>query len=279
MNSYIKDLVSRMLVRTPSEKYTKEFGSMNSYIKDLVSRMLDRTTLEKRMKFGFTEITHPISGEALEEARGISDIEFSGILFSAIVSEQDIDIKGRLYFILTSLAVNTQSLEITAFLVPRLLIEKDRHVLVEILGCLGKLYKPATMDLAPIIKCTESRNGFVRGRAYEALTNSEYNVEDFLLDKLKITQHNDDIASILHALIYVGTAKSIPIFQKYLKSRHHASNTAALNGFTILMLRDSATLEEISRISGYPVEAVSGLEDRIEAYTRRPLVFIRNENG
>jgi len=259
-----------MLVRTPPEKYTKEFGSMNSYIKDLVSRMLDRTTLEKRMKFGFTEITHPISGEALEEARGISDIEFSGILFSAIVSEQDIDIKGRLYFILTSLAVNTKSLEITAFLVPRLLIEKDKYVLEKILSCLGKMYKPATMDLAPIIKCTESRNGFVRGRAYEALTNSEYNVEDFLLDKLKITQQNDDIASILHALIYVGTAKSIPIFQKYLKSRHHGSGTAALTGFTILMLRDSATLEEISRISGYSVEAVSGLEDRIEAYTRRP---------
>ncbi len=267
-----------MFDRTPSEKYTKEFGSMNSYIKDLVSRMLDRTTLEKRMEFGFTQITYPISGEALEEARVISDIEFSDVLFSAIVSEQDIDIKGRLYFILTSLAVNTKSLEITAFLVPRLLIEKDKHVLETILGCLGKLYKPATMDLTPIIKCTESRNGFVRGRAYEALTNSEYNVEDFLLDKLKLTQHNDDIASILHALIFVGTAKSLPIFKKFLKSRHHASGTAALTGITILLLRESASIEEISKISGYSVGMVKGLEDRIEAYTRRPLVFGMNEN-
>jgi|GEM_PF-5853404 len=267
-----------MLDRTPSVKYTKETGSMVSYIKDLVSRMSDRTTSEKRLKYGFTEITHPISGEAIEEARGISDIELSDVLFSAIVSEQDVEIKGHLYFILTSLAVNTKSLDITAFLVPRLLIEKDRFVLETILSCLGKMYKPATMDLTPIIKCTESRNSFVRGRAYEALTNSEYNVEDFLLDKLKLTQHNDDIASILHALIYVGTCKSLPIFKKFLKSRHHASSTAALTGITILLLRDSASIEEISRISGYPVEAVSGLEDKIAAYTRRPLVFGMNEN-
>jgi hypothetical protein len=254
------------------------YAKMNSYIKDLVSRMLDRTPSEKYMKFGFTQITYPISGEALEEARGISNIEFSSVLFSAIVSEQDIDIKGRLYFILTNLAVNTKNLEVTSFLVSRLLVEKDKYVLEEILSCLGKLYKPATMDLTPIIKCTESRNGFVRGRAYEALTNSEYNVEDFLVDKVKITQNNDDIANILHALIYVGTAKSTPIFKKFLKSRHHASNTAAITGITILLLRDSAPLQKISQISGYSVGAVKDFQDRIEAFTRRPLIFVMNEN-
>ena len=241
--------------------------------------MLDRTPSEKHLKFGFTQITYPVSGEALEEARGISNIEFSDVLFSAIAGEKDTDVKGRLYFILTSLAVNTKNSAITAFLIPRLLIEKDKFVLEEILSCLGKMYKPATMDLAPIIKCTESRNGFVRGRAYEALTNSGYNVEDFLLDKLKATQQNDDIANILHALIYVGTAKSIPIFKKFLKSRHHASNTAAITGIAILLLRDSAPTEKISQLSGYSPAAVKDFQNRIGEFTRRPLILVTNENG
>ena len=107
--------------------------------------MLDRTPSEKHLKFGFTQITYPVSGEALEEARGISNIEFSDVLFSAIAGEKDTDVKGRLYFILTSLAVNTKNSAITAFLIPRLLIEKDKFVLEEILSCLGKMYKPATM--------------------------------------------------------------------------------------------------------------------------------------
>ncbi len=61
MASYIKNLVSRMLNRTPPGKHLKEFGSIESYISDLVSRMLDRTTLEKPIKgTEFTTITYPL---------------------------------------------------------------------------------------------------------------------------------------------------------------------------------------------------------------------------
>lgn len=132
------------------------------------------------------------------------------------------------------------------------------------------------MDLAPIIKCTENKNGFVRGHAYEALTNSEYNVEDFLVDKLNITHNNDDITYILRALMYVGTTKSIPVFKKFLKSRHHSLNTAAITGIAMLLIRDSTPLEQVSKVSGYSLRAVIDFQERIEEFTRRPLSIIKS---
>ena len=236
--------------------------------------MSDRTYSEHKIKgSGLTEIKYTTSSNAIEEARKLSNSQLGAELFVMVEQSKDKEIKNNLYFILGSIATNTKDETLTRFLISRLSVEKDKTILVTILSPLGELYKPVTIDLSPIIKCTDSKNWHVRGKAYEALTNSEINAEGFLGGKLKLTQNNDDIQYLLWAITYVATSKSRAIIEKFLKSRQQAIKGAAENALVILLIREGYDFNEIARITRSPLTDVERLKERIVLFTRRPLAF------
>ena len=248
---------------------------MSEYINDLLARMSDRTYSEHKIKggYGLTEIKHTISSEAIEEARNLSNSQLGAGLFVMVEQATDNEIKDNLYFILGSIATNTKDENITRFLISRLSVEKDKTILVTILSPRGELYKPATIDLSPIIKCAGGKNWHVRGKAYEALTNSEIDAEGFLGGKLKLMQNNDDIQYLLWAITYVATSKSRAIIEKFLKSRQQAIKGAAENALVILLIREGYDFNEIARITRLSLTHVERLKEKITLFTRRPLAF------
>jgi len=237
--------------------------------------MSDRTYSERKIKpYGLTEIKYTISSEAIEEARNLSNSQLGAGLFVMVEQAKDTEIKNKLYFILGSIATNTKDENITRFLISRLSVEKDKTILVTILSPLGELYKPATIDLSPIIKCADGKNWHVRAKAYEALTNSEIDAEGFLGGKLKLMQNNDDIQYLLWAITYVATSKSRAIIEKFLKSRQQSIRGAAENALVILLIREGYDVNEIARITRLPLTYVESLKERIAFFTRRPLAFL-----
>jgi hypothetical protein len=137
---------------------------------------------------GFTyESDKTVSWAAYEEARQLSNSEYFNELYDIIDTTEDKAKKAHAYFVLGHNAKNTKDLKATRYLIKRLSTEKDKIILVTILDRLAELYKPGEFDTSQIYKLTDSRNGQIRDAAFQALTNNENKVEDFLINKLITT--------------------------------------------------------------------------------------------
>lgn len=245
---------------------------MNDYIKDLTTRMANGNYAEGEIEIkGQYESHKTVSAKAHNEARELSDATLIPGLFDDIIAERDHNNKRDLYFILKHIAINTKNKEATIFLLERLDAERDRFVLVTMLSGLAELYKPEDLNLAPILKCMESKNWHVRGKAYEAITNSTYDVEGLLTARLQIAQNNDDLRYLLTALKYVGTEKSIPVTEHYLKHRQAAVVNAATYTLAIILLRARISIEEVHKKTGISIDGLTELTARLPLLTKPPL--------
>lgn len=193
---------------------------MKTYVQDLITRMSDKSYREVETVIeGMYESEKTVSWAAHEEARELNNLNLTEDLINIIEQTNDVDVKNNAYFILGYNAKNTHSLVATDYLLSKLVIEKEVSVLVNILSRLSELYKPKVSDTSQLYNLTNHRNWRVRRAAFSALTNNEEEVEEFLIERLATSLNDDDIWSLINALGYVGTSKSVPYVERYLKHR------------------------------------------------------------
>jgi hypothetical protein len=242
---------------------------MMTLIQDLISRMSDDSyRIGEKSIDGTYESNKTVSWAAHEEARQLNNIVFFSELSVIINKTENGDIKRHAYFILGHNAKNTKDLEATKYLLKRLPNEKDKTILVTILDRLAELFKPSELDTSQIYKLTGNRNWQIRGSAFQALTNNENKVEDFLINKLTTTDKKDDIRPLLSSLMYVGTAKAIPQVEKHLKSRQPFIKSYSINILTVIMLREKITFEDIQKKLKISKDFVQSHFDRLDSLTR-----------
>jgi hypothetical protein len=218
---------------------------------------------------GFSyESDKTVSWAAYEEARQLSNSDFFNELCDIIDTVEDEGKKAHAYFILGHNAKNTKDLKATRYLIKRLSAEKDKIILVTILDRLAELYKPIEFDTSQIYKLTDSRNWQIRDSAFQALTNNENKVEDFLINKLITTVKKADIRPLLSSLMYVGTAKAIPHVEKHLKNRQPFIKSYSINVLTVIMLREKFTFEDIQKKMKVSRDFVQTHFDRLDTLSR-----------
>lgn len=242
---------------------------MTNFIQDLIARMSDDSyRVGEKIIDGTYESAKTISWAAYEEARQLVNSDLFSELYEIINNSDDEKIKRLAYFILGHNAKNTKDLEATQYLLKKLYEEKDKIILVTILDRLAELYKPASLDTSQIYKLTGNRNWQIRGSAFEALTNNEDKVEDFLIDKLITTDKKDDIRPLLSSLMYVGTSKSLPHVEKQLKNRQPFIKSYSINVLTVIMLRQKFSFENIQKKLKVSNDFVQTHFDRLDTLTR-----------
>jgi hypothetical protein len=243
---------------------------MSTLIQNLISRMSDDSyRVGEKTADGFTyESDKTVSGAAYEEARQLSNSEYFNELYDFIDTAADEVKKAHAYFILGHNAKNTKDLKATGYLIKRLSAEKSKIILVTILDRLAELYKPGVFDISQIYKLTDSHNGQIRDAAFQALTNNENKVEDFLIDKLITTNKKTDIRPLLSSLMYVGTAKAIPHVKKHLKNRQPFIKSYSINVLTVIMLRENFTFEDIQKKLKVSRDFVQTHFDRLDTLSR-----------
>jgi hypothetical protein len=242
---------------------------MTTYIQDLIARMSnDSYRVGETLIEGTYESNKTISWAAYEEARQLRNPDYFNELYDLIDTTDNNDIKHNAYFVLGQNAKNCKELKATEYLLNKLTKEKDATLLVTILDRLAELYKPKKLDTSQIYKLVTNRNWQVRGHAFEALTNNENRVEDFLIDKLKTTNKKDDIRPLLSSLMYVGTNKSIPFIEPHLKSRQPFIKSYSINVLTVIMLREKFSSESIQKKLKVSSDFVQTHFDRLDTLTR-----------
>lgn len=237
---------------------------MNNYLLKLVAKMSGKDILAT----SDTILADENVKQAYEEARNINDPSFSEELISYISSETDDEKRNHLYFIFSNLIRNAKLLNCLQFLIDRLLLEKKVDILVTILSTLEDIFKPLTIDITPIFKCTDSKSWHVRGKAYLALTNTANNVEEFLSGKLQNIFIVDDQLYLLFALRYVGKDLSIPVVESFVKSRKPSIKNAASYTLAVILLRQGYNLSEISKKTKLSIEGLERLRNKINELTR-----------
>ena len=210
--------------------------------------MSDETYREPFIKEeGRFESEKTVYHAAYEEVRQLADASLLDELYSLLEEQRDNTKRKDAYFIIGYIAKNTNNLPATNFLLESLKVEKDKFTLGVILDRLAELYKPVDLDLSPIYKLTKSRNSIVRGSAFEALTNTGYKVEDYLLEHLSEAQKKEDVRPLLSALFYVGSEKAIPLVEKQLKHRAPVIKSYAHNVLTVILIRRGLSKSEIAK--------------------------------
>jgi hypothetical protein len=249
---------------------------MNEYIDILLEKMSDNNYVNGEVKIeGIYESEKTISFKAFDEARALSNIDYLDDLYLRIQHEKDLTTKSNLYFIVKHIGINTQNIEATSFLINRIVLEKNKDILVSILSNLGELYKPSIIDISPFIKCMDNRNSLVRGMAYEALTNSEYDVEELLLKKLQNNPNTHDVVYLIRAIQYVATYKSKATIEKFLKGRMPIINNVATYALAILLLRENIAIDYVHKKTQISVQTLYDLNKKLSIFTRRPLKLIK----
>lgn len=246
-----------------------DIRGMKTYVQDLITRMSDDSYRKGETSIdGMYESEKTISWAAHEEARTLSNLSLNDELINIIEQADDANIKGNAYFVLGCNAKNTNSLSVTDYLLSKLVMEEDVSLLLKILSRLSELYKPKASDTSELYKLTNHRNWRVRRAAFSALTNNEEKVEGFLIERLATSLNDDDIWSLINALGYVGTTKSIPFIERHLKHRKQDIKGAAIKKLILIMIREGYANQDIRAKTGVSNEYVDRLRERIELLTR-----------
>jgi hypothetical protein len=210
-----------------------------------------------------------IGAAAYKEARQLNNRELLTELFEIIRTEHDATDRHHAYFISGCIGKNTDDRESALFFIERLSHEKDVTLLKTILQGLAHLFKPLTADLDPIKKLTTHKTFLVRAAAYEALTNTEHSVEDYLHEKLKVETRNNDIQYLIFTLMYIGTSKSLDVIKTHLKSRNSGVKEAARDASILILIREGFSDDAIEKkIKCFPNE-IEILRSRLNLLTRQ----------
>lgn len=239
---------------------------MKEYLHSLLQRMSDDSYRFGAAKVeGVYESVKTISWAAHDEARNLQDASLVQDLIKIITAEKDASLRSRPYFVLGWLTRNTGNLESKQFLVTALTRERNTNILGTILDRLADIYKPTSVDLTPIIELTD-HNAQIRRSAYLALTNSEEPVENFLLKRLAEAP-KEDVEWLINALMYVGTAASLPAIMKHLNSRRPGVYSNSRSALTVIMLREGWTSTEVQEKIKVSAAWVVNFQERLTLLT------------
>jgi HEAT repeat protein len=210
-----------------------------------------------------------ISWEAYERAREIKNVEYLPVLYDLIKTTRSVDVKHHAYFVVGCIAKNTQDISATSFLLNRLNVERATTLRVSMLEALAEVYKPRQLDLTVILKLIETKGVSIRKAAFLALTNSDHNMEDYLLGMLATRSDTNDISAIIRALSYIGTQKSVEPISKFVNSRKPEIKMACQFYLPSIMVRANYKVTEICRIAKVPVALVHNAKEKINTATRQ----------
>jgi hypothetical protein len=244
---------------------------MSPTIQSLISRMSDDSYRPGEVVVdGVFESNKTVYSEAYEEVRQLNNGELFDDLYAYLDIETDSIKRQHAYFIIGNIAKNVKDLRATKYLVEASKKEKDKNTLVTILNLLPDLYKPFEIDLSPIFKLTTHRNWHVRGLSFAALTNTENNVEEFLVDKLKSTDNKDDIQYLLYAIQNVGTIKSLPIVELHFNNRKPTIKSTAHSVVALIMIREGFSDSDIVKKLKLPTPSilVQTLKEKLPLLTK-----------
>lgn len=242
---------------------------MNSTILNLISRMSDdKYRPGELVTKGIFESGKTVYSDAYEEIRQLDKKEVLIDLYSFLDTATDNTKRQHAFFIIGNIAKNTHDLDAIKYLVEALSKEKEKTTLITILNLIPDLFKPLSIDLAPIYKLTTNRNWHLRGLSFAALTNTENKVESFLIDKLRETDNKDDIQYLLYAIQNIGTKKSLSVVEPHLKNRKPDIKSTAYNVVAIIMLREGYPDSDIIKKLNYPISTIERLKERLQLLTK-----------
>jgi len=185
---------------------------MRAFLIDLIARM---TVGERNINSD-----ESVSSHAYREAGALSDATLISELADYVQRESKQDSRAAAYFILGKLGEKFPTSDCVALLLARLKKEKNKYVLATLLAALGRISKPANLDLTPVFALLADKRWLVRHSAIQALqrTNSP-KVEEMILHVLETTSDPYDLVYCHSTLNKIGSAKAIPFIAKNLKSR------------------------------------------------------------
>ena len=223
---------------------------MRPYLRNLLLRMADQNyRCGETQEEGQWEAGKDLASDPSSEARQLDDVNLLPDLYNLAMSNKSEIDKIHVYFVLGFIAKNANNEEAVKFMLDRLKIERATLVILTILHRLAEIYKPQSFDLSIIYELIEKKGANIRRAAYNALTNSAHNVEDYLLDLLSKTTKAEDVAGIIIALGYIGTEKSISPLKELLKSRKAEIKFWTQNTLPTIMIRLGFPTTEICRVT------------------------------
>ncbi len=240
-----------------------------SYIDNLIQRLSDDSLVpgESLSSGMLYESSKTISWAAHEEARKLNNTEYIDELQQLIKSEKDKDRKKNIIFILGHLAKNAGRHEIANILIDQLNGEKDKFTIIAILNRLEEIYKDKSVDLTTIYKLSDHKNWHIRSAAYAALTYTEHETENFLIQKAKATEDIGDLLYLLRSITKIGTIKAIETTESLMKHRSRDVKESAANTTAIIMLRENFSFEEIRKRTKLKDVAIEAFKNKLDKYT------------
>ena len=240
-----------------------------SYINNLIQRLSDDSLVpgESLSSGMLYESSKTISWAAHEEARELNKIDYIDELQQLLKFEKDKDRKKNIIFILGHLAKNTGRNEIANTLIEQLKTEKDKFTIIATLHRLEEIYKDKSVDLTTIYKLCDHKNWHIRSSAYAALTNTEHEIESFLIQKAKATEGKDDLLYLLRSITKIGTIKAIETTESLMKHRSRDVKENAAYTTAIIMLRENFSFEEIRKRTKLKDGTIEAFKNKLDKYT------------
>lgn len=195
------------------------------YLDELITRICDRSDFTFAPGF---DSTKTISWKAMREAEKLDNPKYIPALEKIIDKEEDQRRRGRAYFILGQLALNTADPSVASYFIQRIQQESDVDLLSSMLLNLKPLYKPKGTNIQPLLQLLLSSEEEVRHAAIQALNHCEdAEAENALIGILTQPVSNIDLILALETLGDTGSSRSMSTIQRYVNSKDKDVRSAA----------------------------------------------------
>ena len=180
-------------------KQSKGIGvkSPEAYILDLIERMC------------FNEAPcssdQSIRWKAHREAESLTEDRYIQLLMQYIIEEKRKEYCGSAYFILGKLLMKCIDPVAIQFFINRLLVETDENILNSMLDRLSDIEKDQSIDISPIVQCTQSDKWRIRHAAISALAKTEHEIAK---EKIRAFVQLKDQKKHKYEIIYATTFTS-----------------------------------------------------------------------
>ena len=188
---------------------------IDCYLIDLIKRM---SVEEKGVNSDDS-----VSWKAYREAESLDEERFIKQLMDYLTIENNKTFRDSAYFILGKLLMKFTDKVAIQFYIDRLIFETDKYVLSHMLDRLKDIEKEQSIELTPIIQCTESEKWLVRYSAINALTKTNHEAAK---SKIRAIVQLDDQKKYKYEIVYavatlgtVGEIEDIALLKPLFSSR------------------------------------------------------------
>ena len=170
---------------------------MESYLIDLINRMSKK---EREVNSADS-----VSWKAHREAEALDDKRFITQLIDYLPFEKDKTHRGSAYFVLGKLLAKFTDNNAIQFFINRLQIETDKYILSRMLDRLAKIDKDKSIDITPILHCTENDKWLIRHSAISALEKTRHEAaKEKVRTIVQLDDHKKNKNEIIYAVAVLG---------------------------------------------------------------------------